>query len=83
MLGDVKHTNRGYQYILFADYNGRDCSLQQSSMAMYEQPGSSAIWLGLESEGECSSRMHLSLETVVELVAVLQNWIATGALYQE
>ena len=77
MLGKVKRTSRGFQYIPFFDHNGQGCSLQQSSLAMYEPPGTSAIWIGVD-ENEPSNRMHLTLDMVKKLVAVLQNWIDTG-----
>lgn len=47
-LGPVGATGRGFEKITFRDFNGTECSLQQSSAAVYEQPGSSAVWLGCE-----------------------------------
>lgn len=77
MLGKPKRTSRGFQYIPFFDHSGQECSLQQSSLAMYEPPGTSAIWLGVD-ENKPSNRMHLTLDMVKDLVSVLQNWIDTG-----
>lgn len=47
-LGTVKNTERGFEVIGFKDYYGSPCSIQQSSLAIYEQPGSSAIWIGVD-----------------------------------
>lgn len=46
LLGDVAHTARGFEIVKFADRYGVACSLQASSMAEYEKPGTSAVWLG-------------------------------------
>lgn len=40
-------TNRGFQIIEFKDRYGVKCQLQQSSLADFEPPGSSAVWLGV------------------------------------
>ena len=45
-LGETKKTGRGFEIINFADRYGISCSLQASSLAEYEKPGTSAIWLG-------------------------------------
>lgn len=45
-LGRVKRTARGFQLIEFKDYYDTPCSLQASSLAHYEQPGISAVWIG-------------------------------------
>ena len=67
-------TNRGFALVEFEDHNGRPCSLQQSSAAIYEgPPGASAIWLG--SWGD---RMHLDIEQVEALVPMLQSWLERG-----
>lgn len=47
-IGKIKRTNRGFELIEFHDYYGAKCSLQQSSLAIYEKPGASAIWLGVD-----------------------------------
>lgn len=69
----VEYTERGFQIIRFTDRYGEDCSLQQSSLADYEQPGSSAIWLGPVGE-----RMHLDREQVAWLRDVLTRWLDSG-----
>ena len=72
-LGEVQLTLRGFQRIDFTDLDRQACSLQQSSRANYEPPGSSAVWLGMGD-----NRCHLELEQVKALVEVLQCWIETG-----
>jgi hypothetical protein len=83
MLGELKHTERGFESIAFEDYYNQKCSLQQSSLALYEPPGTSALWLGvdtdLEGENVCA-RMHLSLEQVRELIKHLQKWVEDGTI---
>jgi hypothetical protein len=53
---EIKRTNRGFQIIEFIDRSGQDCILQQSSLADFQQPGTSAIWFGTSKD-----RMHLDL----------------------
>lgn len=77
-MGDVTETNRGFQIIQFRDRYGSACSLQQSSLADFTTPGSSAIWLGVESM-PFQTRMHLSLEQVKALIPVLEMWVRTGS----
>ena len=48
ILGTVDHTARGFEIIEFDDTYGHKCSLQQSSLAEVEQPGWSAVWLGVD-----------------------------------
>ena len=74
LLCPVGHTGRGFELIEFADRYNTKCQLQQSSLADYEPPGRSAIWLGIEQE-----RMHLDLEQVKKLVNTLNLWIETGS----
>lgn len=73
LLGPITHTARGFQTISFRDRNGQECSLQQSSLADFEPPGSSAVWLGVGG-----SRMHLDLARVSALYAVLGTWLKEG-----
>lgn len=81
-LGPLERTSRGFERIKFKDHYGDQCSLQASSLAIYEKPGTSAIWLGQESEkthpatGEkLGARMHLNREQVEALVKHLQAWL--------
>lgn len=73
-LGEVKRTARGFEIINFRDRYNANCSLQQSSLAEFEPPGSSAVWLGV---GE--ARMHINVAQTKALVAVLEQWIASGS----
>jgi hypothetical protein len=73
-LGKVKTTGRGFEIITFKDRYDCDCSLQQSSLAEYELPGSSAVWLGTDKD-----RMHLDRKQVKALIEVLSLWLETGS----
>ena len=73
-------TDRGFEIIAFKDYNDEPCNLQQSSIAHYEQPGSSAVWLGVITEAdERSARMHLSRAQVKHLISYLTTWAESGS----
>ena len=69
-------TNRGFERIEFKDLNGRPSSLQQSSLAEHEPPGTSAVWLGCEDQ-----RMHLRGRHVRELIRFLQAWEKYGSFH--
>ena len=71
---NIKKTARGFEIIQFIDKYGKQCSLQQSSLADYETPGSSAIWFGIENE-----RMHIDLNQLKELLPHLIRWVETGS----
>ncbi len=78
-MGEIQHavvqrTGRGIEIIKFTDRYGEACSLQQSSLAEFEPPGSSAVWLGMGD-----TRMHLDVEQVRSLVGRLTNWLDTGS----
>lgn len=45
-LGPVARTECGFELLEFKDRYGTPCSLQASSLAEYEKPGTSAVWLG-------------------------------------
>ena len=47
-LGTVERTSHGFEIINFTDHYNAACSLQASSLAAYEKPGTSAIWLGCD-----------------------------------
>lgn len=74
LLDEVTRTERGFELIRFSDHHGFHCSLQQSSLALSDTPGTSAIWLGMRDE-----RMHLTYDQVNSLVSRLQNWLDTGS----
>lgn len=73
-LGRVKRTARGFELIEFEDCYGKKCDLQASSLAAYVTPGTSAVWLGPESD-----RMHLNRKQVAALIAHLSAWLETGS----
>lgn len=75
LLGPIKHTGRGFELIEFTDRYNTKCELQQSSLADYEPPGSSAVWLGPSG----AERMHLDVEQVEKLVNSLKLWLETGS----
>ena len=86
-LGVVEFTSREFRMIRFKDRYNTPCSLQQSSIADYEPPGSSAVWLGVDKQAPehdgifdaaNQTRMHLDLKQVKALIAVLEMWVATG-----
>ena len=86
-LGPIEQTQRGFEVVAFDDHYGAACTLQQSSLAVYEKPGSSAVWLGCEKNTEphhvtgdaLSPRMHLTRDQVSALVAHLTKWLAHGS----
>jgi hypothetical protein len=45
-IGIQTETNRGFPIIEFVDRYGVQCSLQASSLADNDQPGTSAVWIG-------------------------------------
>lgn len=78
LLGRVEVTERGFEIIEFTDRYNKKCQLQQSSLAEFELPGSSAVWLGIENE-----RMHLDVEQVKKLINTLNQWIETASFKKE
>lgn len=87
-LGKIEKTERGFEFIEFDDYYGAACSLQQSSIAIREISGASAIWLGLDPcengfplNDPKYTRMHLSYDQVRALVHSLNNWLEYGTFH--
>lgn len=83
----LRNTERGFELIEFADYDGVACSLQQSSITdLDHKAGATALWLGCDKNApphlghEMSPRMHLDRRRVIELVTHLQAWLETGSL---
>ncbi len=70
----IEHTDRNFEIIDFVDRYGKACTLQQSSLADFKQPGSSAIWFGVGDQ-----RMHIAVDQLKELIPHLQAWIETGS----
>lgn len=81
MTVERSKTYRGFQLIKFSDRYNSICSLQQSSLAEFNIPGASAVWLGVDVpfEGSATSRMHLDRENVEWLIKELQHWLDTGS----
>jgi hypothetical protein len=75
-LGKVERIDNGFELVRFVDASEHECSLQQSSLAEFEEPGTSAVRLGV---GVGPNRMHLRREQVESLVSALQNWLDTGS----
>ena len=73
ILGKTEHTYRGFEFIGFKDRYDTPCSLQASSLADYEQPGISAVWLG-----DVKARMHLDRKQVEALITHLTKWLKDG-----
>lgn len=90
-LGKVELTARYFEIIRFEDRYKSACSLQQSSIADFEPPGSSAVWLGLDAaenhdgvfDAGNTTRMHLDLKQVKALIAVLEQWVANGSFVDD
>ena len=79
-LREVRTTERGFEIVEFSDLSRASCSLQQSSLAQYKDPGASAVWLGTKGLGH---RMHLDVVRVHALIAHLQAWLDTGSFELE
>ncbi len=47
-LGKVARTSRGFEIIQFKDLYDSECSLQMSSLAGNPNPGTTAVWLGVD-----------------------------------
>ena len=86
-LGNVELTHRQFEIIQFKDRYDTPCSLQQSSIADYTEPGVSAVWLGIDRQPgkhdgvfdtANQTRMHLDLKQVKALIAVLEMWVENG-----
>lgn len=73
-LGKVKRTERGFEIVEFKDCYDHPCSLQQSSLAEYEKPGTSAIWLG-PSDAKPQVLWHRAHELGIETGATC-GWVA-------
>lgn len=67
---DLTPTERGFMRGEFKDRYGKDCSIQQSSIATED-----CIWLGVDNE-----RMHLTPQMAADLIPLLQHFVETGEL---
>lgn len=70
---DIKKslTEKGCKLMQFKDLYGKECSIQESSLATEY-----AIWVGVTEE-----RMHLTQEQVKELLPILQKFADTGEIW--
>lgn len=73
----IEKTGRGFEVIDFKDIHGNECSLQQSSTALCEKPGTGAIWFGIDE-----NRMHIDFNLLKELLPHLQNWVKNGSFHK-
>lgn len=64
------YTGRGFILGEFHDLYQQPCSIQESSIATNH-----AIWLGTDKD-----RIHLSLDSAVTLIEILQEFVKTGDL---
>lgn len=85
-------TQRGFAYIDFKDRYDKECSIQKSSLATEDciwfgidnpEPkiliqGKGWVEYPLPEEVSITTRMHLSVEQVKELIPILQRFVETG-----
>ena len=89
----ITKSYHGYPMITFKDINGKECSIQKSSVVFENY-----IWLGCnnpqlfntenrlepislkENEVILHSRMHLNQEQAAKLILVLQKFVNTGEI---
>lgn len=64
-------TNRGFLIAQFRDHYKVECSLQESSLA---------IWLGVNESANGQGRMHLTRKQVATLLPHLERFVKTGSL---
>lgn len=67
-------TCRGFELLTFEDLGGVVVEVQQSSLAHYALPGSSALWIGPPD-----ARVHLGRAQVEGLARLLLRWVETGS----
>lgn len=77
LLNEKKsRTDRGFQLVEFVDLYGKQCSVQQSSLALCDKPGTGAIWIGVDKD-----RMHLNRNQVEQVVSYLGKWLEDGVMF--
>ncbi len=80
--------NRGFNRADFQDFNGDDCSIQESSLQSLEgdEVSGPCLWLGMNKgthhhlTGDCLARMHLTQEMAREIAVKLLYFAKTGKL---
>jgi hypothetical protein len=68
----------GFPGIEFRDGYKKLCSVEMSSLASNPEPGTTALWLGVNGH-----RMHLMREQVEALQWVLETWLCEGGFKKE
>lgn len=80
----IEKTERGFYQGNFVDRYGKECSIQESSLAT-----ESAIWFGcnegthtIDEDGKtaCMGRMHLTQDMVAQLIPLLDIFVYEGHL---
>jgi hypothetical protein len=72
-LGRVRKTQRGFETVQFKDHYGHSCSVQQSSLAIYRSPGTSALWIGPnDAEPKVMARLAGSVGVQTQ---VAEGWV--------
>lgn len=92
---DIKQTERGFDYSEFTDSYGEKCSLQMSSSAMepkiwlgidkpsltvFEENMGKYVNTPMPKTFMVSSRMHLTMDMVKQLLPALQRFAETGEI---
>ena len=77
-LGPVTQTSRGFELVEFKDFYEFTGTLQASSLAINDEPGTSAVWLGRERD-----RLHLNRDQVKALIKHLQSWLKNNTFDYE
>lgn len=65
-LANQTSTSLGFPLVEFKDSYDEDCILEASTLAIYKQPGTSAIWLGIKetrAEVMCRDAEKLGIKT--------------------
>lgn len=69
----IRPTQRRFRYAMFTDLYGKECSIQESSLAEVQ-----ALWLGSEK-----GRAHIDQEMAMALIPLLQHFVKHGELPEE
>ena len=82
-----KPNARGFLSATFRDRYGKECSIQESSIATEY-----CMWLGcdegthvkgLDGEEQCCARMHLTQKMAASLLPLLEHFVLTGTFPRE
>ena len=72
----MKHTNRGFAFDNFNDYNGVKCSIQKSSIATED-----CIWLGAEQIGLKHFKAYEGWKDVELVQTMSEHYIANNRMH--